>query len=108
MYMSYSEDISSLETFQKWNLSAVLFSANPSYAKTKHLPLDYHYVRERVALSALEVKHIPNHQQITKSLPYEALSSLSGKLGVDLSGLSRSAATPNMPITTASSQPKPT
>ena len=89
-----------------YNLSAVLLSANPSFhSRTKHFALDYHYVRERVALGALEVKHIPNHQQIadifTKSLPLEAFSTLRGKLGVD------SIATPSLrgPISHSASSP---
>lgn len=73
------------------NLSAVLLSANPSFhSRTKHFALDYHYFRERVALGAIEVKHIPNHLQIadifTKSLPQAAFSSLRDKLGVDVLG----------------------
>jgi len=70
------------------NLSSVYLTANPAFhARSKHFEFDYHYVRERVALSSLVVKHIPGHQQIadifTKSLPYEAFCSMRFKLGVD-------------------------
>lgn len=55
------------------NLSAVCLTENPMFHKrTKHFDIDYHYVRERVALKALEVKHIPSSLQLadvfTKSL----------------------------------------
>ena len=88
------------------NLSAVLLSANPSFhSKTKHFALDYHYVRERVALGALEVKHISNQHQIadifTKSLPHEAFSSLRSKLGVAAIG----AQSLRGPIITSGSSP---
>jgi len=70
------------------NLSSVYLTANPAFhARSKHFEFDYHYVRERVALGSLVVKHIPGHQQIadifTKSLPYEAFCSMRFKLGVD-------------------------
>ncbi|KAL1217965.1 Retrovirus-related Pol polyprotein from transposon RE1 [Cardamine amara subsp. amara] len=69
------------------NLSAVYLSANPAfYSKKKDFDTDHHYVRERVALGALEVKHIPNYHQIadifTKSLPRQAFTQLRYKLGV--------------------------
>ncbi|KFK30733.1 hypothetical protein AALP_AA6G020200 [Arabis alpina] len=38
------------------NLSSVYLTANPTYHKrTKHFELDFHYIRERVALGAVEV-----------------------------------------------------
>lgn len=71
------------------NLSAVYLTANPAFhARTKHFDIDYHFVRERVALKALVVKHIPGTEQIadifTKSLPYAAFTRLRVKLGVTL------------------------
>lgn len=69
------------------NLSAVCLTANPRFhKKTKHFDVDYHYVRERVALKALEVKHIPASLQLadifTKSLTQEPFFKLRVKLGV--------------------------
>ena len=69
------------------NLSAVCLSANPMFHKrTKHFDVDYHYVRERVVVKALEVKHIPASLQLadifTKPLGHEAFIKLRGKLGV--------------------------
>ncbi|CAL9236801.1 unnamed protein product [Arabidopsis halleri] len=71
------------------NLSAVYFTANPAFhARTKHFDIDYHYVRERVALKTLIVKHIPGFDQIadifTKSLPFADFTRLRIKLGVTL------------------------
>ena len=71
------------------NLSVVYLTANPAFhARTKHFDIDYHFVKERVALKALVVKHIPGHDNIadifTKSLLYEAFSRLRSKLGVSL------------------------
>ncbi|KAJ4902065.1 Retrotransposon like protein [Raphanus sativus] len=71
------------------NLSSVHLTANPAYHKrSKHFELDYHFVRERVALKALVVNHIPAHQQIadifTKSLATAPFQSIRFKLGVDV------------------------
>lgn len=71
------------------NLSAVMLTANPAFhSKTKHFELDHHYVRERVAIGALVVKHIPGYLQLadifTKSLPEAPFTALRRKLGVDV------------------------
>lgn len=71
------------------NLSAVCLSANPMFHKrTKHFEVDYHYVRERVAMKKLEVRHIPASLQIadvfTESLGHEPFFKLCSKLGVSL------------------------
>lgn len=69
------------------NLSSLHLTTNPTYHKrSKHFELDYHYVRERVALRALVVRHIPATQQLadifTKSLPFKPFDDLRFKLGV--------------------------
>lgn len=47
------------------NLSSIYLTANPVYHKrSKHFENHYHYVRERVALGALVVKHISAEQQL--------------------------------------------
>lgn len=71
------------------NLSLVYLTANPAFHKrTKHFETDYHYVRERVALGSLVVKHMPSHLQIadifTKSLPIDLFTELRFKLSVTL------------------------
>jgi histone deacetylase 1/2 len=56
------------------NISAVYLSANPvHHRRTKHVELDIHFVRERVALGDIRVLHVPTRQQLadvmTKGLP---------------------------------------
>ena len=70
------------------NLSSIYLTANPAFhRRTKHFETDYHYVRERVALGSLVVRHIPARLQLaaifTKFLPTAAFQSLRYKLGVD-------------------------
>ena len=56
--------------------------------RSKAFDVDFHYVRERVALGALVVKHVPaTHQLVdifTKSLPQQPFFDLRYKLGVVL------------------------
>ncbi|XP_019096533.1 PREDICTED: uncharacterized protein LOC109130896 [Camelina sativa] len=71
------------------NLSAIYLSANPTlHNPSKHFDTDFHYVRERVSLGTLVVKHIPTHSRITyvftKSLPQQPFCALRSKLGVCL------------------------
>ena len=71
------------------NLSAVCMTANPRFHKrTKHFEVDWHYVRERVAMKKLEVKHIPASYQLadvfTKSLSQDVFCKLRFKLSVSL------------------------
>ncbi|KDP32454.1 hypothetical protein JCGZ_13379 [Jatropha curcas] len=48
------------------NLSALYLTVNPVFhARSKHIELDYHFVRERVAQGNLVTKHVPTTQQIT-------------------------------------------
>lgn len=58
------------------------------HKRTKHFDVDFHYVRERVALKALNVKHIPASLQLTdiftRSLAQEPFFKLRSKLGVSL------------------------
>ena len=56
------------------NISAVYMAANPvHHRRTKHIELDIHFVREKVALGQLRVLHVPTSQQyadiMTKGLP---------------------------------------
>ncbi|GKB37228.1 gag/pol polyprotein [Tanacetum coccineum] len=44
------------------NLDATYLSANPIFrARTKHVEIDYHFVREKVAQGDLRVQHISTH-----------------------------------------------
>ncbi|CAA7036579.1 unnamed protein product [Microthlaspi erraticum] len=69
------------------NLFAVHLSANPGFhSRSKHIEVDYHYIRERVALGVVEIKHIPAAHQVadnfTKPLPRSSFLHLRAKLGV--------------------------
>ncbi|GKG12464.1 gag/pol polyprotein, partial [Tanacetum coccineum] len=69
------------------NLGATYLSANPIFhASTKHVEIDYHFVRKKVAQRDLRVQHISTHDQIadifTKSLPTSRFIFLRFKLQV--------------------------
>jgi hypothetical protein len=56
------------------NVSSVYMSKNPvHHRRTKHIELDVHFVREKVALGELRVLHVPSSRQLadvfTKGLP---------------------------------------
>lgn len=56
------------------NVSAVYMASNPvHHRRTKHIELDIHFVREKVALGDVRVFHVPTGQQyadvLTKGLP---------------------------------------
>jgi hypothetical protein len=56
------------------NVSAVYLSSNPvQHQRTKHVEIDLHFVREKVALGHVRVLHVPTTSQyadvFTKGLP---------------------------------------
>ena len=56
------------------NVSAVYLSTNPvQHQRTKHVEIDLHFVRERVAVGDVRVLHVPTTSQFadifTKGLP---------------------------------------
>ena len=60
------------------NLGATYLSAYPVFhARTKHIEIDYHFVRERVAKKLLQVQFVSSKDQIadgfTKVLPVRNL-----------------------------------
>lgn len=67
------------------NLSALYLTINPVFhARSKHIELDYHFVRERVAQGLLVTKYIPSTQQVadifTKPIHKSALVPFRTKL----------------------------
>ncbi len=47
------------------NMGAIYLSSNPIFhARTKHIELDYHFARERVATGQLQIKFISTADQI--------------------------------------------
>ena len=51
------------------NLSAAYLAVNPIFhARTKHIEVDYHFVQERVARKALDVRFVSTHDQLAAIL----------------------------------------
>ncbi|XP_073357810.1 uncharacterized protein [Aegilops tauschii subsp. strangulata] len=67
------------------NISSVYMAANPvHHRRTKHIELDIHFVREKVALGEFRVLHVPIKQQfadvLTKGLPTPAFQDFRSSL----------------------------
>jgi histone deacetylase 1/2 len=70
------------------NLGATYLSANPIFhARTKHVEVDYHFVRDRVAKKEIAVRFISSQDQLvdvlTKPLPHTSFTYFRSKLHVD-------------------------
>jgi histone deacetylase 1/2 len=51
------------------NLGATYVAVNPVFhARTKHIEVDYHFVRERIAHKALDVCFVSTHDQLADIL----------------------------------------
>lgn len=47
------------------NIGATYLSANPVFhARTKHIEVDYHFVRERVSQGLLDIRFVPSGDQV--------------------------------------------
>jgi len=69
------------------NVSAVYMTANPvHHRRTKHIEIDIHFVREKVALGEVRVLHVPSSHQyadiMTKGLPVQLFTDFRSSLGV--------------------------
>jgi hypothetical protein len=69
------------------NVSAVYLSTNPvQHQRTKHVEIDLHFVRDRVAIGDVRVLHVPTTSQFadifTKGLPSSTFSELRSNLNV--------------------------
>ena len=67
------------------NLSALALASNPVYhARTKHIEVDYHFIREKVFNGDILIKFISTKGQVadifTKGMPSARFSLLKSKL----------------------------
>jgi hypothetical protein len=69
------------------NVSAVYLFTNPvQHQRTKHVEIDLHFVRDRVAIGDVRVLHVPTTSQFadifTKGLPSSTFSEFRSSLNV--------------------------
>ena len=74
------------------NISAIYMAANPIFhARTRHIEIDYHFVRELVARKALHTLYVPSSHQLadifTKGLNRDRFSLLKSKLNLRVAPL---------------------
>lgn len=73
------------------NLGATYLTANPVFhARTKHIEVDFHFVREKVALGSLDVRFVSSGDQVadgfTKPATRQMLERLSHNLNLVCTG----------------------
>ena len=69
------------------NLGAKYLSSNPIFhARTKHIEVDFHFVRERVLQKLLEIEYVPTGDQVadgfTKALSVRLLENFKSNLNL--------------------------
>jgi hypothetical protein len=69
------------------NISAISISNNPvMHLKTKHIPIKYHFLRDRVTQKIVKIEYLDTKEQIanifTKPLPRSTFENIRQKLGV--------------------------
>jgi histone deacetylase 1/2 len=72
----------------EYNIGATYLSSNPIFhARTKHIEVDYHFVRERIARKLLDIRFIPSGDQVadgfTKALPIRQLEAFKCNRNLD-------------------------
>ncbi|KAH9715498.1 hypothetical protein KPL71_021073 [Citrus sinensis] len=72
---------------KKQAVGAIALAYNPVYhAKTKHVELDIHFIRDKVAAKSIEVSYVPSDDQsadiLTKALSFKQFDYLRHKLNV--------------------------
>jgi histone deacetylase 1/2 len=89
-YLLTDLQVSSVSAPTIWcdNLGATYLSANPIFhARTKHVEVDYHFVRDRVAKKEIQICFVPSRDQLadvfTKPLPVASFTAFRFKLRVD-------------------------
>ena len=82
-------NVSNISVPKLWcdNLGATYMCANPIFhARTKHVEIDYHFVRDRVVSGDIQVNFISTKDQLanifTKTLPKDKLIYFIHKLGI--------------------------
>ncbi len=69
------------------NISSILFVNNPVYhARTKHIEVHYHFIREKVLVKEIDLIHVSTEDQVadifTKALSINKLRKFRKMLGV--------------------------
>jgi hypothetical protein len=69
------------------NVSVIYLSTNPvQHQRTKHVEIDLHFVRDKVATGDIPVLHVPSTSQyadvLTKSLPTSIFTEFHSSLNV--------------------------
>jgi len=89
-YLLTDLQVPSVSTPTIWcdNLGATYLSANPIFhARTKHVEVDYHFVRDRIAKKEIQIRFVPSRDQLadvfTKPLPVASFTAFRFKFRVD-------------------------